>query len=116
MTENGNNAEAVTILSQSMILLIKIYYDLNCQDLPEFFEDNLGIFTDLFKKYLMYNNPLLATDVSYLKKEGRWKPDGSFFFFFCRTMKKQDLWKRSRRGSAKSSNCTLKSTWKTSLS
>jgi hypothetical protein len=114
LTENGNNAEAVTILSHSMILLIKIYYDLNCQDLPEFFEDNLGIFTDLFKKYLMYNNPLLAIDVScFLEKETGWKTDGSSF---CRTMKKQDLWKRSRRGSAKSLNCTLKSTWKTSLS
>ncbi|ORZ08645.1 Cse1-domain-containing protein [Absidia repens] len=62
MTENGNSPEAVAILSQSMVLLIKIYYDLNCQDLPEFFEDNLPVFTQLFKKYLMYNNPLLVTD------------------------------------------------------
>ncbi|KAI8097100.1 Cse1-domain-containing protein [Halteromyces radiatus] len=62
MTENGNNPEAMSILSQSMILLIKIYYDLNCQDLPEFFEDNLPTFTQLFQKYLRYNNPILATD------------------------------------------------------
>ncbi|KAI8332444.1 Cse1-domain-containing protein [Chlamydoabsidia padenii] len=61
MTENRTNAEAVAILSQSMILLIKIYYDLNYQDFPEFFEDNLGTFSELFKKYLTYDNPLLAT-------------------------------------------------------
>ncbi|CAO3625530.1 unnamed protein product [Cunninghamella echinulata] len=61
ITENANNAEALSILSQSMILLIKIYYDLNCQDLPEFFEDNLPTFSGLFRKYLTYENPLLES-------------------------------------------------------
>ncbi|CAO3610336.1 unnamed protein product [Cunninghamella blakesleeana] len=61
ITENSNNEAALAILSQSLILLIKIYYDLNCQDLPEFFEDNLGAFSELFKKYLTYENPLLVS-------------------------------------------------------
>ncbi|KAI9303195.1 Cse1-domain-containing protein [Cunninghamella echinulata] len=61
LKKNANNAEALSVLSQSMILLIKIYYDLNCQDLPEFFEDNLSTFSGLFRKYLTYENPLLES-------------------------------------------------------
>ncbi|KAI7862255.1 Cse1-domain-containing protein [Spinellus fusiger] len=61
MTENINNPAALPILSQSLILLIKIYYDLNCQDLPEFFEDHMGLFMGLFQKYLVYKNPLLES-------------------------------------------------------
>lgn len=60
--ENSNNLAALTILARSLTLLIKIYYDLNCQDLPEFFEDNLATFMGLFEKYLVYQNPLLVTD------------------------------------------------------
>ncbi|KAI8365486.1 Cse1-domain-containing protein [Choanephora cucurbitarum] len=60
--ENSNNVQALQILARSLILLIKIYYDLNCQDLPEFFEDNLTTFMGLFEKYLVYQNPLLVTD------------------------------------------------------
>lgn len=44
------------------MLLIKIFYDLNCQDIPEFFEENLPAFSALFEKYLVYSNPLLSSD------------------------------------------------------
>ncbi|PVV00395.1 hypothetical protein BB560_005228 [Smittium megazygosporum] len=42
-----------------------IYYDLNCQDLPELFEDNLDQFTSLLHKYLVLDklsslNPVLS--------------------------------------------------------
>lgn len=60
--ENSNNLQALQVLARSLNLLIKIYYDLNCQDLPEFCEDNLGTFMSLFEKYLIYQNPLLETD------------------------------------------------------
>ncbi|KAK4517849.1 uncharacterized protein ATC70_001197 [Mucor velutinosus] len=60
--ENANNPAALAILARSLTLLIKIYYDLNCQDLPEFFEDNLTTFIGLFEKYLVYQNPHLVTD------------------------------------------------------
>lgn len=50
------------LLSQSLILLIKIYYDLNCIDLPEFFEDHLNDFMPLFQKYLVYGNTLIDSD------------------------------------------------------
>ncbi|KAI7887653.1 Cse1-domain-containing protein [Mucor mucedo] len=60
--ENRNNLPALQVLARSLTLLIKIYYDLNCQDLPEFCEDNLPTFMGLFEKYLVYQNPLLVTD------------------------------------------------------
>lgn len=60
--ENSNNVDALQILARSLVLLIKIFYDLNCQDLPEFFEDNLPTFVNLFQKYLVYQNRLLETD------------------------------------------------------
>ncbi|KAG2207684.1 hypothetical protein INT47_011804 [Mucor saturninus] len=62
MEENRNNLPALQVLARSLTLLIKIYYDLNCQDLPEFCEDNLPTFMGLFEKYLVYQNPLLVTD------------------------------------------------------
>ncbi|KAJ8663506.1 hypothetical protein O0I10_000748 [Lichtheimia ornata] len=61
MRENENNRAALGPLSQSLILLIKIFYDLNCQDLPEFFEDNMPQFMEFFKYYLVYHNQLLDT-------------------------------------------------------
>jgi exportin-2 (importin alpha re-exporter) len=60
--ENLNNKQALQILARSLVLLIDIFYDLNCQDLPEFFEDNMGTFMELFKKYLVFQNPLLESD------------------------------------------------------
>lgn len=45
-----------------MNLLVKLFYDLSCQDLPPIFEDNLADVTSLLHKYLTYENPLLTTD------------------------------------------------------
>jgi exportin-2 (importin alpha re-exporter) len=45
-----------------MDLLVKIFYDLSCQDLPPAFEENLQPITSLLHKYLTYNNPLLNAD------------------------------------------------------
>src|SRR5436305_2186540 len=49
-------------LFQILNLLVKIFYDLCCQDLPPIFEDNLQSFMSLLHKYLSYTNPLLVTD------------------------------------------------------
>ncbi|ODQ80195.1 hypothetical protein BABINDRAFT_166560 [Babjeviella inositovora NRRL Y-12698] len=38
----------------ALLLLVKIYYDLNCQDIPEFFEDNLAQGMGIIHKYLHY--------------------------------------------------------------
>lgn len=42
--------------------MVKLFYDLSCQDLPPIFEDNLAAITTLLHKYLKYDNPLLHTD------------------------------------------------------
>ncbi|KAI9208245.1 cse1l protein [Polychytrium aggregatum] len=49
------------VLFEVLYLITEIFYDLNCQDLPEFFEDNHAEFMRLLHKYLVYQNPLLAS-------------------------------------------------------
>jgi exportin-2 (importin alpha re-exporter) len=61
--KNETDQAALKVLFDTLQLLLKLYVDLNCQDIPEFFEDNMAPFMTIFHKYLTYNNPLLATDV-----------------------------------------------------
>ena len=44
-----------------MTSLIKLFYDLSCQDLPPVFEDHITIISGLLHKYLIYDNPSLRT-------------------------------------------------------
>ncbi|CCH46767.1 Exportin-2 [Wickerhamomyces ciferrii] len=57
--QNQNNKAQLLILFDVLLLLIKIYYDLNCQDIPAFFEDNLNDGMSIINKYLIYSNDLL---------------------------------------------------------
>jgi exportin-2 (importin alpha re-exporter) len=50
--------EAFTTLD----LIVKLFYDLSCQDLPPVFEDHIGVIAGLLHKYLVYDNPSLHTD------------------------------------------------------
>ncbi|GAA5865792.1 hypothetical protein JCM8547_002779 [Rhodosporidiobolus lusitaniae] len=50
-------AEQHAILLKTLLLLLQLYYDLNSQDLPEFFEDRLAQFMPLLLKYLDYTPP-----------------------------------------------------------
>jgi exportin-2 (importin alpha re-exporter) len=59
---NKDNKELLTQHMEVMNLLVKIFYDLSCQDLPPIFEENLDDVTSLLHKYLTYENPLLDTD------------------------------------------------------
>ncbi|KAJ1758050.1 importin-alpha export receptor [Coemansia sp. RSA 1591] len=54
--EHANNRAALQVLLHSLNLLCQIYYDLNCQDLPPFFEDHMAEFMQTFHKYLVYTN------------------------------------------------------------
>ncbi|KAJ3012683.1 UNVERIFIED_CONTAM: Exportin-2, partial [Siphonaria sp. JEL0065] len=58
---NTQNPKALAILFNVVLLLSKIFYSLNSQDYPEFFENNHELFMALLKKYLVYTNPLLET-------------------------------------------------------
>ncbi|RKP23349.1 Cse1-domain-containing protein, partial [Syncephalis pseudoplumigaleata] len=44
-----------------MFLSAKVFYNLNAQDLPEFFEDHMAEFMTIFRKYLLYANPIVET-------------------------------------------------------
>lgn len=59
ITLNVNDVNKLNILFDVLLLLIKLYYDFNCQDIPEFFEDNIKEGMSILHKYLSYNNPLL---------------------------------------------------------
>eukprot|EP00117_Sycon_ciliatum_P032906 scpid41873/ scgid25428/ Exportin-2; Cellular apoptosis susceptibility protein; Chromosome segregation 1-like protein; Importin-alpha re-exporter len=60
--EHANNAAALQVLFGSLALISKIFYSLNYQDLPEFFEDNMSIWMDNFHQLLTTNNKLLESD------------------------------------------------------
>ncbi|KAI0463518.1 hypothetical protein LJB42_002518 [Komagataella kurtzmanii] len=60
--QNVNSKEHLEVLLDVLLLLVKIYYDLNCQDIPEFFEDNLAAGMSLMHKYLLFNPPVLKND------------------------------------------------------
>lgn len=60
--ELDQNNDNMPVILDSILLLLKIFYSLNCQDLPEFFEDNMEEFMGFFRKYLEYSNPRLIND------------------------------------------------------
>ncbi|AMD22666.1 HHL104Wp [Eremothecium sinecaudum] len=62
ITANQNNKAQLEILFDLLLILVKLYYDLNCQDIPEFFEDNMQVGMSIMHKYLAYQNPLLEDD------------------------------------------------------
>lgn len=55
-----NNEAELTIYLENYLLLIQIYYDFNCQDIPEFFEDNMNQFFNIIHKYLTFNSNLIT--------------------------------------------------------
>ncbi|CAG7684985.1 unnamed protein product [Allacma fusca] len=59
---NDNNAQKVVY--NSVLLVMKIFSSLNCQDLPEYFEDNMQVWMQTFENLLETNVPALqsATD------------------------------------------------------
>ncbi|RGB41994.1 exportin-2-like protein [Rhizophagus diaphanus] len=59
ITQYANDKPQLQTLSQTLLLLLKLFYDLNWQDLPPFFEDNKDECMSFLHKYLTYNNPLL---------------------------------------------------------
>lgn len=49
--------DVLTQLLESMHLLTELFIDLNCQDIPEFFEDNMQQFMEIFHRYMVYRPP-----------------------------------------------------------
>lgn len=59
--QTSGNKDVLLELLKTMGLLVKLFYDLNCQDIPEFFEDHIKQFMDILHNYLIYSNPLVET-------------------------------------------------------
>ncbi|KAL3943514.1 MAG: hypothetical protein SGBAC_002409 [Bacillariaceae sp.] len=55
-----NDPQKLTQLFESLRLMCRIFFSLNFQDLPEFFEDHIKEWMDEFAKYLQYSNPVLV--------------------------------------------------------
>jgi exportin-2 (importin alpha re-exporter) len=58
--QNLQNQAQLNIYLENYLLMIQIYYDFNCQDIPEFFEDNMNQFFAIIHKYLMFNSNLIT--------------------------------------------------------
>ncbi|KAI3405828.2 CSE1 [Candida oxycetoniae] len=57
--ESKTNEAQLIIYLENMLLLMQIYYDFNCQDIPEFFEDHMNELMAIVYKYLNYDNSLV---------------------------------------------------------
>ncbi|KAK3326280.1 CAS/CSE protein [Apodospora peruviana] len=72
---NKDNSTALKGWLDTMSLLIKILYDLSCQDIPPVIETHLKSITLILHKYLSYTNPLFdgeedeATPLETLKSD-----------------------------------------------
>ncbi|CAI7622011.1 hypothetical protein N7533_013088 [Penicillium manginii] len=60
--QNKSNKENLTLAFTQLNLMIKLFYDLSCHDLPPMFEDNISGIATILLKYLTYDNQLLHTD------------------------------------------------------
>lgn len=56
----ASDKASLSIYMECLMLLVQIYYDLNCQDIPEFFEDNMVTGMEIMHKYLSLDTPLLT--------------------------------------------------------
>jgi len=60
--QHANNKDALKVIFGSLSIIAKIFYCLNYQDLPEYFEDNMSTWMPRFHDLLTLSNPLLVTD------------------------------------------------------
>lgn len=60
--ENTNNASTLKVIMSSLVTIGKLFYALNSQDLPEFFEDNMAVWMEHFLSLLNFSSSLLETD------------------------------------------------------
>lgn len=58
----ANDAQQLAPRFESLRLMCRIFFSLNYQDLPEFFEDHINEWMEAFAKFLHYKNPMLIDD------------------------------------------------------
>ncbi|CAG9570956.1 unnamed protein product [Danaus chrysippus] len=60
--KHAGNAQALKVIYGSLVLICKVFYSLNYQDLPEFFEDNMPIWMPNLLNLLQVTVPCLVDD------------------------------------------------------
>lgn len=60
-TKHASDPSALKVIFSSIVLICKIFYSLNFQDLPEHFEDNMSIWMTHFLTLLSADNKILQT-------------------------------------------------------
>lgn len=60
--QNRSNPALLRQLFTTLNLMMKLFYDLSCQDLPPVFEENLPAITTLLQKYLTFDDTSLNSD------------------------------------------------------
>jgi exportin-2 (importin alpha re-exporter) len=58
----ANDPQQLAPRFEALRLMCRIFFSLNFQDLPEFFEDHMKEWMEEFAKYLVYKNPLLVDE------------------------------------------------------
>ncbi|KAF1918242.1 CAS/CSE protein [Ampelomyces quisqualis] len=61
ITASEGNPAALKEAFTTLDLIVKLFYDLSCQDLPPVFEDHIATIAGLLHKYLIYDNATLRT-------------------------------------------------------
>lgn len=61
---HSNDVNALKVIYSSMVLVCKVFFSLNYQDLPEFFEDNMGTWMSNFHTMLTVEVKSLESSVS----------------------------------------------------
>merc|ERR1719154_994622 len=61
-SQHANNKDALKVIFGSLSIISKIFYCLNYQDLPEFFEDSMSTWMPRFHDLLTLSSPLLVPD------------------------------------------------------
>lgn len=61
-SSHGDNPTALQVIFSSLVLIADIFYSLNYQDLPEFFEDNMKLWFERFHTLLSVQNASLVSN------------------------------------------------------
>lgn len=64
LTNVVKDVEGLKVVCSSLNMICKVFYSLNFQDLPEFFEDNMETWMTHFLTLLNFNVKELETTVS----------------------------------------------------
>ncbi|KNC84613.1 hypothetical protein SARC_03180 [Sphaeroforma arctica JP610] len=62
LPQNASNRDTLTTVFSLLHSALDIFYSLNYQDLPEFFEDNMDQWMLIHHTLLVYDNPLVRSD------------------------------------------------------